>query len=427
MREDEIESFFDRSAGRDGTYLRVQIKGDKSFKGRGWPWVQAGIRQVLGQEKLEKASILRDGALLLKTKNKTQTEKFLKITAFLGEDCEVQSDDKLNVSRGTIHAYDLLELSEEEVVQWLSEYGVTNAKRFTRRVGGTVENTPTLLLTFDMPSCPTKIELDYMTYQVKRHIPNPLICFRCGQFGHPEARCTNAERCLTCGDNKHDGDCVAKCLNCSQLGHSCLSRQCEVWQKEKDICTIKVEQEIPYGQARKIYEDSHRPPILQGYADVVRTPSVSQQTESDIKVKVERLERKIDEMASVLTQMAKQLKGEADSVADSSEQDRPTPAGETVRQVEGAGVRRVNLPGDTEGSQDRVKPTSSKKDVTRLLASRAGRGKGRGRDGKKTDMDTDDVQAGETPSQVIGRSMSMERGTTRSDSIGRRSWKDAND
>ena len=63
-----------------------------------------------------------------KNKNKVQTEKLLKVSNLLGEDFTVACDEKLDVSRGTIHSYDLLELSEDEVVQWLSEYGVTHAR-----------------------------------------------------------------------------------------------------------------------------------------------------------------------------------------------------------------------------------------------------------------------------------------------------------
>ena len=207
-RPEELDSFFKDKVGKDGSYLRLTLKGEKTFRNKGWPWTQAGLRNVIGREKVEKATILRDGCLLLKTKTQTQTEKILRLTSFLGDDCEVKRDEKLNVSRGTIHAYDMIDLSEEEVVHWLSEFGVTHAKRITRKVGGSVENTPTLLLTFQSPSCPAKIELDYTTYHVKQHVPNPLICYRCGKFGHPEVKCTNDQKCLNCGDNKHAGDCT---------------------------------------------------------------------------------------------------------------------------------------------------------------------------------------------------------------------------
>ena len=420
LREDELESFFDDSVGRDGTYLRVHLQGDKSFTGKGWPWIQAGIRNVLGQDKVEKANVLRDGCLLLKTKTKVQTEKLMKVSTFLGDGCEVTKDPKLNVSRGTIHAYDLLELSEEEVVHWLSEFGVTNAKRFTRKVGGKVEGTPTLLLTFDRPSCPSKLELDYITYHVKRHVPNPLICYQCGKFGHPEVRCTNDAKCLRCGDGKHSGDCVEKCANCSQLGHSCLSRKCEVWQREKDICTLKVEKEIPYGQARKIYESAHQPPALQGYADVVRTPSINKQSDLEMKGNVERLEQKLDELTKILTRVAQQLRCEVKVTSDADEDKGESDVDDSQPEKD------VSSRGDSGARHEESrKDTSSGKGTLKVTAFRPAKGKSkvRGKESRKHEMelvDDDEVAS----SQVLGRSTSLGRDSSRPGLATRQSWKD---
>ena len=307
LRSDEVERFFDGAVSETGSYLKVYLRSGHSIKAKGWPWIQAGLRRVLGQERVDKAKLLRDGSLLLKTKNLTQTELLLKATSLLEEECDVKRDAKLNTSRGTIHAFDLLDLSEDEVVHWLTDFGVTAAKRFTRKVGDKIENTPTILLTFDRPTCPSKLQLDYVTYHVKAHIPNPLMCFRCGHFGHPEVHCQNEKKCLDCGEHVHDGTCVQKCLNCGQMGHSCRSRECPTWVKEKAICALKVEHEIPYGEARRKYEEAHQPPTLQAYADVVRTPSASKQGDADLREKVERLEKKIDDMTTILAQLTQQL------------------------------------------------------------------------------------------------------------------------
>ena len=188
VRQDE--SFFAQQSTDLGSFLRVALKSGKPFRSKGWPWVQVGVRGILGGvEKVEKAVLLADGCLLVKTKNQKQTEKFLKATFFGEEECEVVRDSKLNQSKGVIFAHDLIDLSEEEVVGWLREFGVVGANRLTRKNDGKEENTPTLLLTFNRPTCPTKMELDYITYHVKLHIPNPLMCFGCGQFGHPELGC----------------------------------------------------------------------------------------------------------------------------------------------------------------------------------------------------------------------------------------------
>ena len=127
----------------------------------------------------------------------------------------------------------------------LAEFGVVEARRFTRKGReGLPERTPTVLLTFDRPSCPDRIELDYVVYKVRRHIPNPLMCHQCGKFGHAQVRCENEAKCLICGESKHSGDCQRKCINCGEMDHDCLSRNCKVWKKEREICEIEATREV---------------------------------------------------------------------------------------------------------------------------------------------------------------------------------------
>ena len=112
------DSFFSQTAtSHSGSYLKIALKSGSSIKSKGWPWVQLGIRGVLGgHEKVDKASLLADGSLLVKTKTHVQTEKLLKAKKFGGEACDVVRDSKLNMSRGTIHAYDLIDLTDTEIV-----------------------------------------------------------------------------------------------------------------------------------------------------------------------------------------------------------------------------------------------------------------------------------------------------------------------
>ena len=324
LRGEDVTEEFLGTPSYSGSYLKVSLKSNKAVKSKGWPWVQAAIRGVLGQEKVEKANFLRDGSLLVKTKSQAQTDKLLSTDLLMGEGCEVVRDSRLNTSKGTIHAYDLLDLSDDEIVQWLSDFGVVGAKRFTRRTDGRVEPTPTILLTFDMPTCPQKLELDYVTYHVKKHVPNPLMCYRCGEYGHPELRCSNRKRCFKCGGEEHSGDCHTKCLHCDSTAHSCRSRECPKWIKEKTICDIKVEHEVSYGEARRRYNSTQHPPTLKSYSDVVRVPS-EQQGGSDLKEKVERLEKKIDKMADLIFSLTQQLQvvRSSESPRAQDREDRP--------------------------------------------------------------------------------------------------------
>ena len=313
VRADEL-FFSDADPAHTGSYLRLKLTSGKPLKTRGWPCVQLGIRGILGvTEKLEKASFLSDGSLLVKTRNVEQTEKLLKTKTFVDEACTVERDSRLNVSKGTIHAYDLVDLTESEIVGWLRDFGVVEAKRIVRKKNGKSENTPTIILTFDKPTCPSKLQLDYTTYHVTQYIPNPLLCYQCGRFGRPQARCENDKICLQCGQSEHAGSCTRKCVNCKKVGHSCLSRDCEVWQREKDICKIKVEQDLSYMQAKQQYEKTHEPPVLKAYATVTRTPSVANKHEQELKAEVGTLknqvgmlEKKMGDMMTLLERVLKQ-------------------------------------------------------------------------------------------------------------------------
>ena len=235
--------------------------------------VEQCVRGIIGDQKVQKASLQSDGSLLIRTNNDKQTDKLLKATFFGAKECEISRHSRLNTSRGAIHAFDLIELTEDEVVGWLQEFGVIAAKRFTRRVDGRVENTPTILLTFNKPTCPIKIELDYVTYHVRRHIPNPLICHKCGKFGHAELRCNAEAVCLNCGERRREGSCQAKCVNCGKSWHSCKSRDCSLWKKEREICELKVDRDISYAHTRRIYDQALQTPMIRPYASVVRSQS----------------------------------------------------------------------------------------------------------------------------------------------------------
>ena len=56
---------------------------------------------------------MSDGRLLVRTKTSTQTEKLLKARMFGDMECVVEREQRLNQSRGTIHAVDLIDLSEQ--------------------------------------------------------------------------------------------------------------------------------------------------------------------------------------------------------------------------------------------------------------------------------------------------------------------------
>ena len=68
VRSDEL-FFDDVDKSISGSHLKIKLKSGKPIKSKGWPWVQLGVRGILGAtDRLEKASFLSDGGLLVKTK-----------------------------------------------------------------------------------------------------------------------------------------------------------------------------------------------------------------------------------------------------------------------------------------------------------------------------------------------------------------------
>ena len=139
-------------------------------------------------------------------------------------------------------------------------------------------NATLLILTFEKPTCPTQLQFDYVSYKMRRYIPNPMLCNQCGKYGHVQTKYKSAALCLKCGDEKHEGDCTPKCIHCtSDDKHPCYSRERPVWRKEKEVCEIKVTQDISCAHARREYEKKHPRPTVPSYSTILQTSQTTQQ------------------------------------------------------------------------------------------------------------------------------------------------------
>ena len=105
--------------------------------------------------------------------------------------------------------------------------------------------------------------------------------------------------CLDCGKEKHEGGaCQKTCVNCGLSGHSCMSRkECGEWRKAKEICTIKTDLDISYGQAKQMYESRNRVPTSQPFSGVVRS---EMRVEGELKEKVDKMEKQMNEMMEMM-------------------------------------------------------------------------------------------------------------------------------
>ena len=128
------------------------------------------------------------------------------------------------------------------------------------------------------------VKIGFMNVKVDVYIPNPLRCYLCQVFGHHENKCGRHAVCCSCGEPEHCGpsgvcDKPAKCVNCSG-DHPANSKQCPQWEKEKKILKIKCENNLPFPEARKQYEQFYTGQTSEG---AVKPGTCNKSTQTDNK------------------------------------------------------------------------------------------------------------------------------------------------
>ncbi|GFS65278.1 putative RNA-directed DNA polymerase from transposon X-element [Trichonephila clavipes] len=174
---------------------------------------------------------------------------------------------------------DLLSSSEAEILEGLSDQGVTQVKRISVKKDSSLFPTKNLILTFNSPKLPSNIKAGYLNCKVRPYIPNPLRCFKCQRFGHSQTSCRGqltCSRCASVGHASTDCSLEPKCINCLQP-HPSDSKLCPKWKIEKQIQEIKTTQNISYPEARKLIV----PQLPQTYAQATKSSTLNNSTQTD--------------------------------------------------------------------------------------------------------------------------------------------------
>ena len=179
----------------------------------------------------------------------------------------------LNSSEGVISCPELRNCGEEEILEGTRSQGVTGVKRFKIKRNGELKDTNTFVFTFNTPVLPKTVKVAYFRVNVEVYVPNPLRCHNCQKYGHHEDRCSKDPICSKCGQTgEHlENRCSNElhCVNCGEK-HSADSKECRIWQKEKEILRIKFTRNISFVEARKLVETPTPIPGI-SYANITQS------------------------------------------------------------------------------------------------------------------------------------------------------------
>lgn len=198
---------------------------------------------------------LRNGNLLVKTKNNSGAEKLLSMTSLGGiVGVSVKIHPTLNQSKGVITCRDLLYESEENITNALAKQHVISTQRIKRKIDGNLIDTHSLILTFRTPDIPDTIQAAFYNLKVRPYIPSPLRCTNCQRFGHSRGRCRTERICSKCALPANHDECTnKKCVNCNNLHYS-FDRKCPRYIEESEITKIKTIYRLTYPEAKKQYK-----------------------------------------------------------------------------------------------------------------------------------------------------------------------------
>ena len=180
-------------------YLRIGAEGDTSYKGVSPFKLKRALDGAFGQ--LMTAKTLVSGQVLIQCSSRPQALRALTIQSFLGLRCTVTPADRLNSTDGRCYAPTLKDVSEEELLYELAPQGVI---RVTRLKSKGASPNPLLEVTFRGLSCPSALYAGYEVIPVERWLRTPMVCRRCGRYGHTTARCKRRDVCCgRCSDGGH--------------------------------------------------------------------------------------------------------------------------------------------------------------------------------------------------------------------------------
>lgn len=219
----------------------------------------------------------------------------------------------LNTVKGIIYCREILDFTDEFIVQSLSAQNVTEVYRMTRRDGIHTKATGLFTVTFNAKSLPSSLKIAFLNVKVEAYFPNPMQCMHCLKLGHTKKGCKKLNEkaaCLNCGSIDEHEECYEFCVNCKG-NHSSKFRKCERFLAEKEIIKIKINKNISFPEARKLFEQQGG---VCSYAEAAQKSELLSIV-NQLKIDNKNLNKKLEEFTKLNTNLAKEMNIMKDKIA----------------------------------------------------------------------------------------------------------------
>lgn len=201
-----------------------------------------------------------NGGILVQVKNVSEADKAVGFEHVIDKTLDlkgkVSQHAGLNQSKGKIYCPSISECDEKEILEKLKDQRVIEVRKITRKVNEGYVPTGILVLTFDIPSIPQKVEIGYLkNVKVEIYYDRPMRCQKCQKLGHSKKKCeSEVEVCGKCSEPiPHSEQCsVLKCVNCGG-DHASFDRACSLYNDEVKVIEKMVHKKLSYRMAKKEY------------------------------------------------------------------------------------------------------------------------------------------------------------------------------
>jgi len=259
---------------------RFTMKLDTS----GAPSTSAGPRQVSSftlyrqlrfmlNEKPEQFRKQRNGDYTFRVDSQGASVKALAITKIGEFPCNIIPDLHGEVSKGIIYTSEFHCTDKTSFIEGLKQTERIQDVQEASWIKPRVATSRAFLISFYGNNIPTYLHVlgERAHCKVYPHLPSPMRCKNCQEYGHGTKNCTNEAMCGKCGAHHSTNVCTSetrKCVHCSK-DHQVGSKQCSVEMKEREITrtmtTRKIGREAAVAYINRGIGDKRRQEASSGF------------------------------------------------------------------------------------------------------------------------------------------------------------------